>query len=100
MKLKPPGLSYHIHTYRQSHQFHCPLSILIDPDRVIRHTLLTKSTVITYGNSDIYIFCRQIFRHMKASMLLILVSDPWPGYTFARVPHRVARGITGNETSS
>ncbi|KOS44051.1 hypothetical protein ACN38_g4997, partial [Penicillium nordicum] len=35
------------------------------------------------GNSGIHIFCRRIFRQIQASILLILVSDPWPGYTFA-----------------
>ncbi|KOS40799.1 hypothetical protein ACN38_g8355 [Penicillium nordicum] len=38
---------------------------------------------VCYGNSGIHIFCRQIFRQIKAPILLILVSDPWPGYTFA-----------------
>ncbi|KOS40616.1 hypothetical protein ACN38_g8529 [Penicillium nordicum] len=29
-----------------------------------------------YDNSGIHIFCRQIFRHIQASILLILVSEP------------------------
>ncbi|KOS38481.1 hypothetical protein ACN38_g10691 [Penicillium nordicum] len=70
------------------------LSILIDPDRTnptaqivihphVRFQVLYLKSRLCYGNSGIHIFRRQIFRQMQASILLILVSDPRPGYTLA-----------------
>ncbi|KOS42368.1 hypothetical protein ACN38_g6720 [Penicillium nordicum] len=69
-----------------NHSSHCPL------------TYVSYSKGICYGNSGIRIFCRQIFRHLKASKSLILVSDPWPGYTFVGRHYGTGLSVAGKLT--